>query len=315
MTILKMKKLGLFALVIGLIAFTFSCNRDSGKAAGSGSFEITDAPMEDANVKAVFVTVADLKVDGESVDGFSKQTIELSAFQNGKTEALYDGELEAKSYSEITLVLDYDKDEEGDSPGTYVLTKDGKKKSLNNSSNTEGEFTAKTDLTLVEDGEETVVIDFDLRKAIKYKNGSSTDYELVASNESSAVVRTVNKEESSTVKGQVEDKSQFGMNGQVIAYLYKKGEFNESSETAGESKFNGSVTSTMVGENGEYTLAFVEEGVYEIHFANYEDTDSDGKSEFKGMVSVSTLFSGGTDNIQVESKTDIELNIELLGLL
>lgn len=301
------------AFILGFFLLT-SCNKDEdGK--GTGSFYITDAPIDDANVEAVFVTVADLKVDGESVEGFSKQTIELSAYQNGKTEQLHTGEFEANSYSELTLVLDYDNAEDGSSPGTYVLTSNGEKKALSNSSSGMGEFTSTMDLELTDGDNKKMVMDFDLRKAISYKEGSSSEFELVASSQSETVVRTVDQDKSSRVEGKANDKSQFGVEGQVVAYLYKKGEFDKSSETSGDLMFKNAVTSTMVQENGDYTLAFVEEGEYELHFANYEDEDQDGKSEFKGMLEVSGMVNGSLGSIDIQANANVELDVEFWGLL
>ena len=86
------------------------------------SFKITDAPIDNANVDAVFVTIADVKVDGASLEGFSKTTVELSALVNGETETLGNLDLAAGSYSNIELQLDYVTDDDGNTPGCWVET-------------------------------------------------------------------------------------------------------------------------------------------------------------------------------------------------
>jgi len=55
---------------------------------GTAAFEITDAPIDDGNVKGVFVTVTDVEIDGKSIELASKQTIDLLAYQNGDTKQL-----------------------------------------------------------------------------------------------------------------------------------------------------------------------------------------------------------------------------------
>jgi len=92
---------------------------DTSEPMGKGDveFEITDAPSDDASVKGVWVTVADLKVDGKSVPSFAKQTIDLTAYQEGNTKLLATaGQLDAKSYNKLTLVLDLEKDQNGNTP-------------------------------------------------------------------------------------------------------------------------------------------------------------------------------------------------------
>jgi hypothetical protein len=70
------------ALIAGLFLTLNACLKDpetgvTGATKGDARIEITDAPTDDPNVKAVFVTVADIKVDGKSWAGFDgKVTID-----------------------------------------------------------------------------------------------------------------------------------------------------------------------------------------------------------------------------------------------
>src|SRR5258706_16088451 len=114
------------AVLFGAAMFMLpACDRSNdpmGK--GDAEFQITDAPSDDASIKSVFVTVTDIKVDGKSVSGFTKQTIDLKAYQEGNTKVLGTGTVDAKAYSTVLLVLDADADAAGASPGCYVLTTD-----------------------------------------------------------------------------------------------------------------------------------------------------------------------------------------------
>ena len=108
-------------LLFGSVMFMLpACDRSNGPMGrGEAEFQITDAPSDDASIKGVFVTVADIKVDGKSISGFTKQTIDLKAYQEGSTKLLGTTQLDAKAYNNITLVLDADADATANSPGQF----------------------------------------------------------------------------------------------------------------------------------------------------------------------------------------------------
>src|SRR5258706_4212729 len=132
---------------------------------GDAEFQITDAPSDDASIKGVLVTVADIKVDGNSISGFTKQSIDLKAYQESNTKLLGTAQLDAKAYNSITLVLDADADASGNSPGCYVLTTDDTKFKLRSSGVIT--VTASKGWNVVANAKSTIVLDFDLRKSIR----------------------------------------------------------------------------------------------------------------------------------------------------
>src|SRR6266850_399275 len=95
-------------ILFGSVMFMLpACNRSNEPMGrGEAEFQITDAPSDDASIKGVVVTVADIMVDGKSISGFAKQTIDLKTYQEGNTKLLGTAQLDAKSYNSITLVLD-----------------------------------------------------------------------------------------------------------------------------------------------------------------------------------------------------------------
>lgn len=290
---------------------------------GQANFEITDAPIDDASVQGVFVTITAIKVDGEIYDGFSgKQTINLTNYQEGNTKVLGMGELDAKTYSEITLVLDYETDMAGNAPGCYVATVDGMKHNLVAEGETTGEIVIQKSYEVKENTESNFVLDFDVRKAITYDNDASTasEFKFVTTAELKSAVRFVEKEETGEVEGNM-DENPLVNSEQVIVFAYKKGTYDQDTEVQGqgtsEVTFKNAVSSTMVKENGDYTLAFLEEGDYELHFIAYEDSDNDGKMEAKGELTVSLLTSLGIDlnNITVNANTSVSLNVLVTGII
>lgn len=314
MTKLKEKLATIFAItaVVFSTVVLDSCKKDDDATTGSLTLKMTDAPVDNAEVKGVFVTVTDVKVDGQSVEGFSKTTFDLSAYQNGKTETLFSSDMEAKTYSEITLVFDNEKDADGNSPGTYVLKEDGSKDQL--SANATSEFSANTTVEVNESSQASTVIDFDLRKAIRTNSSNDDDYEFTSS--SSVVVRAVDENEAGSIEGEAKDESAEGIEGHIVVYAYKKGDYNEGSETSGEIMFEKSVSSAMVNADGSYKLAFLEKGDYEVYFANYTDEDNDGKFEFEGMLKVDLGL--GLDlfgTVTVDASSSATLNLSLKELI
>ena len=307
-----------FAAIL-LIGFS-SCKDDDNTTTGNVAFEMTDAPIDDTNIQGVFVTVASVMVDGEEIDDFNgKQTIDLMAYQNGQVKTLGGADLTAGTYTDIRLVLDYDKDASGNSPGTYVLTKDGVKHALKATANASNEVRIDAAaLTVPETGNTTAVIDFDLRKSIRYNSGSTTsDYQFVTDSELSTATRLAVKSKSGTIKGQITDAT--GFSGEkVVVYVYEKGAFNASEtnpQGASNIMFKNAVTSAVTDSNGNYTLSFLESGDYELHFVGYEDDDSDGQMEEKGSLVLTVLNGLNLNAVTVSAGATVQLNATVTGIL
>src|SRR5690349_10090625 len=132
MTFSKMQSI-LLALCAGATLFFTACDKDNNPSDDKGrlNVEITDGPIEDPNIKAVFVTVSEVKIDGETFEGFNgKKTINLLAYQQGNVAALGIGDIDAGTYNSVTLVIDAQTDDAGNSPGAYVQTTDNVKHAL-----------------------------------------------------------------------------------------------------------------------------------------------------------------------------------------
>jgi len=277
--------------------------------------EITDAPIDDPNVQGVFVTVVDVKIDGKSWTGFDgKTTFDLLAFQKGLTKLLGEGEIDAKSYTEIVLVLDTETDVNGDSPGCYVKDNQNVKRKLEGGSQMtikgKGNFTTRRNETA------QVVIDMDLRKSIVYQSGSSTEFKFVTDPELQAAVRVVDKTQTGTVSGDCTD----GVSGsdKVIVYAYKKGSYDVSMEKfpqgASQIQFKNAVTSSVLATNGTFNLSFLETGNYELHFISYK-VDGNGNLQAKGELQLNVL--SGTLNLlslNVAAKASLDMDLLVTGI-
>jgi Domain of unknown function (DUF4382) len=315
--------IGASSLLLVLVLFTQCKEDDSPKPNGTASIEITDGPIDDANVKGTFVTVTAIKVDGKAISGFSKQTIDLMAYQNGNTKLLTTADLEADTYSEVTLVLDYSQDASGNAPGSYVLTTDNVKHSLQATSSTTGEITAKAGSFEVKEGSATnVVLDFDLRKAIRHEDAPQTNdqFDFVTEAELESSIRLLEKAETGKVTGQVNDNLSMAGD-KIVVYAYTKGNYTKSAETQGQGtskvQFSKAEASAAVTAQGNYTLAFLEEGDYELHFFGYEDSNNDGKMEIKGELQLTLLGNLGLDlnDLSVDAGANVALSVNVIGLL
>ena len=85
-------------MLLAVFTLFARCSDDEGSTSdvtGTVNFELTDGPIDDANIEGVFITVIGVEVDGEPVDSFTKQTINLMDYQGGTTKLLGSFQVEA----------------------------------------------------------------------------------------------------------------------------------------------------------------------------------------------------------------------------
>lgn len=273
---------------------------------------ITDAPVDNPEVQAVFITIADVKVNGKSLEGFQKTSLEISSLTNGNTKLLGEVDLESGTTSSINLVLDNTSAASGGGTGNYVLTTSGEKKALASSSldiflNDQAEIEAADTNELV--------LDFDLRKAIVIDQDGN--YSFVNATKLAGSIRAVNTSNAGTIKGTVSNIGD-ASDGKVVAFAYKKGTFsnNETQATQGEAYFSNAVTSSVVSSsNGQFELHFIESGDYEIHFASFSDSDNNGKLSFDGKLSATSATDLNLLNLSVNANSEVSIEVIVSGFL
>ncbi|WP_157975864.1 DUF4382 domain-containing protein [Lewinella sp. IMCC34191] len=305
---------GVVTLALTLPLLTFSCKEDpatpSTEREGDFRVEMTDAPIDDAYVKAVVVTVADIKVDGESLEGFNRSTVEVSALVNGETDLLYSGQLAAKNYNKIELVLDDDPKAVNNGPGCYYINPDNQKKALQVAN--DGVITIQeSKFSMAADAAVTAVIDFDLRKAFVRTQDETEPYALAAGTRLNQSLRFVEKDRTGMLTGTVTNNSE--SEGEIVVYAYKQGTYTstEASADRDDELFLNAVSSSKVNANNEYTLSFLEAGAYELIAVSYKDQDSDGDLEIEAQFKVTAT--GGLDlgllQVKAESTTTADFNL------
>jgi hypothetical protein len=279
--------------------------------------ELTDSPIDEASVKGVFVTVTEVKVDGKKWEGFQgPKTVNVLDLQGGKTLSLGEGGISAASFDKITLVLNHEKDASGNAPGCYILRDNATKNKLSLSGNatTDVEI-AGPRVNVAENASENVVVDFDLRKAIKEQANSSSEYAFVTKGELQSSLRFVKKDNAGSISGKLTNYNA-STNGKAIAYVYTKGSYNQNTEVKGQGesqvKFKNAVTSAKVNADGTFTAAFLPAGEYELHVATYRQ-ESSGNLALNAMLNLG----GGVNinSISVKANTQTSLSVSITGIL
>lgn len=296
------------------LATTISCSSNDDVQPESGetfatNVYITDAPSDNPEAKAVFITVADVKVNGASLENFQKTTVEISSLTNGKTNLLGSLNLKQGATSSIELFLDNTTDASGNSPGNYVLTTNAEKKALATGS---GKIVINDKPAIETSNNNEIVLDFDLRKSI-IADGSG-NYSFVGNTELSNSIRAVNASNTGVLKGKVSNNSN---NKTIVAYVYKKGTYNSSQTEApnGKARFSNAVSSSLVSkDNGTFEIHFLEKGDYELYFASFSP-NSNGKLSFDGKVSATAIGTLNLLNLSIQSNTEVSVEILLSGIL
>lgn len=309
-------KAAIFGIAILLLPGCDQSNEPMG--VGDAEFQITDAPSDDASIQSVFVTVADIKVDGKSVEGFTRTTFDLKAYREGNAKVLGSTKLLAKGYSNITLVLDTDTDANGVAPGCYVLADNAKYKLR--SGGTIDVVVSKS-WNVAANTTSKIVLDFDLRKAIRSMDDQQIRYNFVSNENLQASVRLVAREKTGMIIGSYSEQNSTNAD-MIVAYAYKKGTYNAAVETAAQGddaiRFKNAVTSAAVssGLTATYKLAFLEEGDYEIHFAAYHKDAATGRFALVSMLKSETTANGLLGGfVTVKAGVNLTISSTITGTL
>ena len=257
-------------IVIFLGLSVIACS-DNEKAVGRTNISLTDAPIDDENVSAVYISV--LGVEVKNADSWitletfvEPEVIDLLSYQNGDSYFLTENEVDAGDYSEVRLMLDIQTRMDGvqQNSGCYIEYKDGSTKPLFVPSGGQSGYKAKGNFTVPSGGVVNLTLDFDLRKAV-VQAGKSGKYIL------KPTVRLVANQDAALISGVLNtEEIEFD---KLIVFAYENDAFTaeETNEPADEEvRFSNAVTSSEVNDLGEFVLAFMNSGVYDLYFAAYD---------------------------------------------
>lgn len=325
---MKKTKFNLLAVasVVSALAFTSCDNNDdvsnNSGTTGTAHFSATDAAVQGENITGVYLSVKGIVVDGvddandAEVMFNSTKTFNLMAYQNGETYGLGSLDLNAGSYSGIKFILD-------ESKRAYVKYEDSSTADLSVEGGNEYEVVGS--FNIVANAATNVVADIDLRKAFK-ETSSEGSFMLRSTG------RLVSAEVTGTIKGSVENyqamKEQMASEGKeakIVVFAYAQGTYNalEKEDMDGpgaQGRFENSINSAVVNENGEFTLAFMEESDYEIVLGVFEKGQTEAQEDpysFSDLIQAKVTAGGNLGfilnglGVNASSTTNISLDINV----
>ncbi len=308
-----MKRLNYFLLgflTISMLTLLSSCNDSETGEKGNANVEVTDAAVDAENISGVYLAVSEIQASAngsvKTIATFDTPIVfNVMDYQEGSTFELGSGELEVGVYDELRLIL-ADGSPSDETTSSYIEYTDQTTADLQIPSGTTSGYKVKGDFQISANSQTNLVIDIDLRKALV---STSEKFTL------RPAARLVIDETTSTITGEVSNYSH-SSDKKLAVYAYLEGEYtaSEADEPAeGESRFENSVNSGVVAEDGSFTLAFMEEGNYEIIVASYErSTANENKFEFGSTVDSEVMLGTNILNlVNVESSTNVSIDLVL----
>ncbi len=260
------------------------------------SLSITDKPLLDENVTAVNIRVIGIEYhhDGNwtEVEDFNATTFNLLDLQNGKSLYLGDFVLPAGHYTQIRFMLAIP-EKEGDvksNPDCNITFEDGSSVPLFVPSGGQSGYKAIGEFEIEADAKVEVTADWDASRSVVVTGNEK--YQL------KPVIRLIVNELSGWINGTVVDVAEFDdANDSLVVYAYKDGNYTENEPE----DFLNAVSSGKVNmTDGNFTLAFLGAGLYDLVTAHYDDGNFTGVVDIEGDVPVEkateTLVDVNTSN-------------------
>ena len=296
--------LGITLLILG------GCSLQGG---GSGVLElsISDAPVNDKNITGVYITIEEVRIQTED-DGWhsmtefeSPQTFNLLELTGGESALLGSVTLPAGEYQQIRFILAAPEEGaqlSGGNPGSWVNYDDNAEFDENSMdiplfipSGAQSGYKAVAQQPFVVpiNGTVSITTEFLVRQALVDTNNGMI---------LKPVQRIIVNDQAGAISGNVTYSGGGTEPASMVVFAYENGAFSSSEPDNGDNGFDGSVTSVAVGDDGSYTLAFLNEGEYDLVVAQYDSDgnyfDGSGESVDKDNVSVSSGET--TENINFE---------------
>lgn len=304
-----MKNLKNMMIAIALLpAMIFSsCDNDSDtpemEAMGAARLEATDAAVDAQNITGVFLSVeeAQFVANGQienSIAYESPKIFNLMDYQNGSTFAMGEATLNAGTYDQVRLIL-------SSSTQAFVEFTDGSTEEIDVPSGSTSGYKINGEFEVLANGISNVIIDVDLRKALVQEGNGNFRLRPTA--------RLTSRENTGMIRGELDENQQSA--DRIVVFAYAEGTFNDSemNEPAqGSSRFEGAINSATADANGNFTLAFMPEGDYELIVATYTENESENSFAFSSATSIEVMIGGkltGVISVEANSVTTLILDL------
>ncbi len=297
---MKLKTLLAGLVIILPFIFFTACEKDDDNK-GTLNLSITDAPIDSDGITSVYITVSEVQyhMGGgndwavfEDFDG--PQKFDLLELTRGESEMLGSFEMEAGQYTQLRFMLEAPAHDMGpeENPGCYLEFEDGSTQNLFVPSGAETGYKAVGAFSVPVNGSVDVTADFDVRKSV-VKAGASGKYLL------KPTIRLIVDDQAGQIAGGV---SNIPEGSEAVIYAYEDGTYSEAEAddpADEETRFPNAVTSDVVDEAGEYHLAFLAPGNYELIVVETID------GEFNDVLGI-------IEDVEVESRetTNEQIDVE-----
>lgn len=302
----------MWLLVAGcLLVFSEACRKD-GTSDANLRVAMTDAPVDDPDVKSVFITVTEVRVDGQPVDGFQPVTFDILAYQEGALKILAEERIESGNYQSLTLVLDYSQGADGQTPGCWVEENDGTKHPLQSTSAT---LQVMGNYSVSADEKTTLVVDMDLRKAIRRESSGMYNYQFVTHGSLQSSLKMTVQGQTGIIKGQCQN--DVTTSDRILVFVYQKGTFNLLLEKIALQgiAFPNAVASTAVQSSGQFEIHHLPPGDYEMVFIGCKDLNADGETDYQGVLLTEVLTGQNIQQVSVDAQSSTTVNVRITGLV
>ncbi|MCL4233947.1 MAG: DUF4382 domain-containing protein [Deltaproteobacteria bacterium] len=235
--------LGLSVLIVLGFVLSVSCGDDDDDDSGGGSAAFSlymiDAPVDEAD--EINMTVAGVSVNGP--DGWTDLAVtparyNLLELMNNAGVTLAEQDLPEGDYGEIRLVIEC----EGDEAPEIVI--EGESYPLTVPSGCTSGFKLKGEFTVAAGAETVLIMDFDMSKSV-HQTGNGK-YML------KPVVRFVQADAAGNIIGEVTP-----VVSRTVVYAFNADDFSGDN-------FDDAVNSTIIRDDGSFTLAALPAGTYDI---------------------------------------------------
>lgn len=255
------KRLFGFTLVCLILFCTESCI-DNEALRGRLTLNLTDAPADASTISEVNIAIRGVEVlrkgseTWQVIKSFEEpKTLNILDFTNGKTYNLTEQYLTPGEYDGLRLELNLANVDNGLTvfPQSNLIFTNGTQEVLFVSSGNTSYVESRSGFKIETNQTTFLTLDFDVRKSLVIENG---DYAL------DPTMRVVETGNCGTIDGQFRD---FGDYPKSIVLAYTPGTYTSAEAT---NIFANAISSTKVNANvsGRFTLAFLEQGNYELIF-------------------------------------------------